>query len=200
MKSTVLIASGNKGKIEEIKKLFNSISDKYEIVSLKDLNIQADCPETGDTFKDNAIEKALFYSSMSGTDYVIADDSGLAVDILNGLPGVHSARYAGDGATDQDNIDKLLDALKGNFPANARFHSVIALVSEDSVIETFTGTVEGEIIENQKGDGGFGYDPVFYYKAEDQTFAEIGSEVKNRISHRAVAFKKLEEFLKKREF
>lgn len=191
----LLAATTNKGKIKEIHRLLKEGSLDVNVYSLADFNIFADCPETGDTFLDNSIEKSLFYSRIAMDTYTIADDSGLAVEALEGKPGVHSARYAGEPKDDEKNIQKLLKALTNIENRKAKFVTVVTLSKNGSVIESFTGEVEGVLLNNKKGTGGFGYDPIFYYPPFQKTFAELGMAEKNQISHRAVAFRKLKEFL-----
>ena len=191
----LLAATKNKGKIKEIDRLIKESPLDVNVYSLDDFNIFADCPETGDTFLDNSIEKSLFYSRLAADIYTAADDSGLAVDALGGKPGVHSARYAGEPKDDEKNIQKLLKELSGVENRKARFVTVVTLSRNGRVIESFTGEVEGILLREKKGTGGFGYDPIFYYPPFQKTFAELTTEEKNRISHRANAFKKLISYL-----
>ena len=149
--------------------------------------------ETGSTFAENAILKAVAISKWCG-DPVVADDSGLEVDALNGAPGVYSARYAGHGATDEQNIARLLSELQRSGaqpPFAARFRCVLALARGGEALDTFEGAVEGTIVESPRGEGGFGYDPVFQPAGLTQTFGEIAAEEKNRMSHRANAIRLL---------
>ncbi|MCP5106570.1 MAG: RdgB/HAM1 family non-canonical purine NTP pyrophosphatase [bacterium] len=192
----LLAATHNKGKIKEIEKLLREGSLDVTVVSLDDLNIAVDCPETGDTFLANSIEKSLFYSRMAGDIYTAADDSGLAVDAMGGKPGVHSARYAGEPKDDDKNTQKLLEELKEIENRKAKFVTVVTLSQNGKVIESFTGEVEGVLLKEKKGTGGFGYDPIFYYPSFQKTFAELSTAEKNQISHRAGAFGKLKDFLK----
>jgi XTP/dITP diphosphohydrolase len=191
----LLAATQNKGKIKEIEKLLSEGSHEIKVYSLADFDISVDCPETGDTFLANSIEKSLFYSRMAGEIYTAADDSGLAVEALGGRPGVHSARYSGEPKDDERNIRKLLMELDGVENRKARFVTVVTLSKNGSVIGSFTGEVEGILLKEKKGTGGFGYDPIFYYPPFQKTFAELSTEEKNRISHRAAAFRKLKSFL-----
>jgi len=191
----LLAATKNEGKIKEIDRLLKEGSLDVNVFSLDDFDILADCPETGDTFLDNSIEKSLFYSRMVTDIYTVADDSGLAVDALGGKPGVHSARYAGEPKDDEKNIQKLLRELTGVENRKAKFITVVTLSINGNVIESFTGEVEGVLLREKKGTGGFGYDPIFYYPPFQKTFAELTMEEKNQISHRAAAFKKLISFL-----
>lgn len=165
--------------------------------AVRDLSVEADAPvveETGSTFAENAILKAVAISNWFG-GLVVADDSGLEVDALNGAPGVFSARYAGEDATDQENIARLLAELHrsgARSPFTARFRCVLALARDGEVLETFEGAVEGTIVEPARGEGGFGYDPVFQPAGLTQTFGEISPEEKNRMSHRARAIRLLQ--------
>jgi XTP/dITP diphosphohydrolase len=191
----LLAATTNKGKIKEIERLFKGSSPGVRLYSLSDYNIDIDCPETGETFLENAVEKSLFYSRIKGNIYTVADDSGLAVEALGGKPGVRSARYAGQPKNDEKNIEKLLLELKESKNRKAKFVTVVTLSQNGKTIKSFTGEVEGIILEEKRGTGGFGYDPVFYYPPLQKTFAELTTEEKNKISHRANAFKKLKDFL-----
>ena len=157
--------------------------------------------ETGRTFEENAILKALAASSrVSGL--VVSDDSGLEVEALNGAPGVYSARYAGEGATDGENVAKLLTELRACAPEAserpARFCCVLALAEGEGILSLFSGTVSGFIVPEPRGDGGFGYDPVFAPEGYAETFAELGDAVKNQISHRAQALARLRDFFEQR--
>jgi XTP/dITP diphosphohydrolase len=192
----LLAATTNEGKIREIEELLKGSFLEIEFYSLADFNITADCPETGETFVENSIEKSLFYSRMKRDMYTIADDSGLAVAALGGRPGVHSARYAGGPKDDEKNIQKLLLELNDAANRQATFVAVVTLAKNGRVIKSFTGEVEGIILKEKRGTGGFGYDPIFYYPPLQKTFAQLTAEEKNQISHRAIAFKKLKLFLK----
>jgi XTP/dITP diphosphohydrolase len=160
------------------------------------LSQETDAPwveETGKTFAENAILKAVAISKWSG-GLVVADDSGLEVDVLGGAPGVYSARYAGPGATDSENIARLLAELRGcaaRFPITARFRCVLALARDGTPLESFEGVVEGTIVDPPRGDRGFGYDPVFQPIGSSLTFSEFSSDEKNAISHRAKAIRAL---------
>jgi len=185
--TALLIATRNGRKTREFREL---LGDRF---SVSDLSARADIPEaieSGTTFEENAVLKALGASRCVG-GLVLADDSGLEVDALGGAPGVYSARYAGEGASDEENRQKLLAALErtgARGPARAaRFRCVLALAREGVVLETFAGAVEGVIANRAKGEGGFGYDPVFIPEGHCGTFAELPAEVKNRESHRARA-------------
>jgi XTP/dITP diphosphohydrolase len=186
----LIFATNNKHKIREISDLLN---DRFIILGLADVSITDDIPEDSDNLADNALFKARYVHERTDMN-VFADDTGLEVDALNGAPGVHSARYAGIGKNPDDNIIKLLEQLKGVTDRKARFRTVIALILDHREY-LFEGKVEGEIMLNRKGSGGFGYDPVFMAEGYDRTFAELPMSEKNKISHRAQAMKKLLDFL-----
>lgn len=187
----VVIATNNPGKAKEFEALFHSKG--YEIKTLKNYPEVPEIAETGTTFEENALIKARTLSGILNK-MVIADDSGLIVDKLNGEPGVYSARYAGLQKNDQDNNHKLLKNLRG-VPLTqraARFHCTLALVAPGKEDLVVSGEVPGVILEEPRGENGFGYDPLFYVPEKGQTMAEMGQEEKNKISHRAVALQKLE--------
>ncbi len=186
----IVFATNNNHKLSEIRDI---VKDKIQILSLADIGCYDDIPETGDTFEDNALQKAQYIKDKYGYD-CFADDSGLEVDILGFEPGVYTARYAGVRATSEDNMSKLLSALNGEENRNARFRTVIALIENGSHY-IFDGVIEGQISKYKQGDGGFGYDPVFIPNGYSNSFAELGTELKNRISHRALATRKLIDFL-----
>lgn len=185
----IFLATGNKHKIDEIKAIFKNVKD-IEILSIKDGIEIPEVVEDGDTFEANSAKKALEIAKFTGM-ITIADDSGLCVDALNGEPGVYSARYSGEGATDASNNAKLIKNLQGVENRKAHFVSVITLGKPDGRAYSFRGEVEGEIIDIPRGDTGFGYDPHFYVAEYGKTLAEM-PEMKNVISHRANALKKLE--------
>lgn len=190
---TLVLATRNPGKIAEIKALLPSVP----VTAAASF---AGCPEpdeTGRTFEENALIKARAVSRYTGKT-ALADDSGLEVDALDGAPGVCSARYAGTDATDQDNIRRLLDALDGisDGGRTARFRCVVAVVVPDGRTWTAEGTCEGRILQTPRGDGGFGYDPLFVPAGYENTFAELDAGVKNRISHRALALGRIADVLK----
>jgi len=192
----LLIATGNKGKLKEVESFLRNHSLK--LLTLSDFAPLHEPEETGETFSDNAILKAVYYSISTNT-WTIADDSGLEVDALGGRPGVYSARYAGEGATDADKIIKLLSELKkvSNEKRMARFVSSVAFCSPDGeLITVTTGKCEGQIAFEPKGTNGFGYDPVFIPAGYDKTFGELSNDIKGAISHRANALKKFSLFLK----
>jgi len=184
MINEIVLATGNKGKIREFSGLLEGVFGR--IISLNDLESPPAVVEDGATFRENALKKARAIAAYSGKP-TLADDSGLAVDALGGRPGVYSARYSGEGATDRDNITKLLTDLGSSENRSARFVCVLALVTPDGEEITAEGTREGVIITEPRGEGGFGYDPVFFLPEYGKTMAEIPPELKNKISHRARA-------------
>lgn len=188
MKQKIVFATNNAHKLEEVAAI---LGESYEVMSLREIGCEADIPETADTFAGNALQKAKYVKEHFGYD-CFADDSGLEVDVLDGAPGVYSARYSGGGS--EENMTKLLHNLTGKTERGAQFRTVIALLIGDDTY-LFEGIVRGTIIEERRGEGGFGYDPIFAPDGYDKTFAELGSEVKNRISHRAQAVEKLADFL-----
>ena len=187
----LVFATNNKHKVREISDLLDG---DFRITGLSDLNITEDIPEDAETLEENALFKARYVHGKTGMN-VFADDTGLEVTALGGAPGVWSARYAGENKSFDDNIDKLLREMQGATDRSARFRTVIALIL-DRKEYLFEGIVEGEIITERKGTGGFGYDPVFRATESDKTFAEIPLQEKNLISHRARAMRKLISFLK----
>ncbi len=187
---TIIFASNNEHKIREIK----SILDKsFTLLSLSDINIKEDIPEEETLLEDNALAKARYIHNVTGMN-VFADDTGLEIDALNGLPGVHSARFAGESKDSSANIKKVLSLLGKTENRKARFRTVIALIF-DKKEYLFEGIVTGTIIKEKRGKEGFGYDPVFVPDKKTQTFAEMNLAEKNKISHRAIAFEELREFL-----
>ncbi len=186
----IIFATNNLHKINEIN---NIIDSKYRLTGLSESGIFEDIPENEDTLEGNALAKARYVYKLTGTN-VFADDTGLEVEALNNEPGVFSARYAGDQKSSSDNIDKLLYKLKAKENRKARFRTIIALIIEGNEY-LFEGEVKGEIIEERKGEKGFGYDPVFKPSGYNKTFAQMDIDKKNQISHRARAVKKLIEFL-----
>ncbi len=189
--STYLLASNNEGKLKE----FCEIFAEDTILSLKDVSLEIEVEEDGTTFEENAIKKASEIAKLTGMT-AIADDSGLCVDALQGAPGVYSARYAGDDATDRQRIEKLLEEMKDKEDRKAKFVSVVALCTPQGKIVTALGECEGEILYKPLGDGGFGYDPVFHVKEFDKTFGQLTGEEKNSISHRGRAIRALKEKLR----
>lgn len=186
----LVFASNNKHKIKELKEL---LPDKFEIVSLEDIGCTEDIAETADTIEGNAILKANYVTQNYGLP-CFADDSGLEVEALDGAPGVYSARYAGEQKSDSDNIAKLLEQLKHSENRKAQFKTVIVL-NLNNQQHLFTGIIEGEITPEKRGTNGFGYDPVFIAENSSKTFAELTSEEKNKVSHRARAVEKLSNWL-----
>ena len=196
----IILASNNLKKIKEIKEILKGYP--YEIYSLKDMDIDIDVEEDGLTFEENAKKKAVeihqyLVNKEESNFIVLSDDSGLEVDCLNGEPGVYSARYAGEHGNDYKNNLKLLQEMKDfkGDERSARFVCVIAVVFEDGNVKTVRGEVEGYIIEEIKTEGGFGYDPLFFYKGFNKTFGEATPQEKNAISHRGNALKKLKNIL-----
>ena len=184
----LLVATHNAGKLAELRELLRGVP--FELVSLSDVGIEMDVDETGETLEENAELKATTYARLSGLT-TLADDSGLEVDALGGAPGVHSARYAGPGATDADRIAKMLNNLTPHSrPWTARFRCVIAIASPDSEIELHAGACEGVIISEPRGDNGFGYDPAFLFPESNRTMAELLDAEKNAVSHRGIAARK----------
>lgn len=191
----IVFATNNKHKLDEIRDI---LGHEYEIVSLKDIGCDVDIPETGSTLEENALMKARYVFDNYGLN-CFADDTGLEVEALNGEPGVYSARYAGEGHDSEANMKKLLEKLGNNNNRQARFRTVIALVLKDSPKESITlfeGIVNGRIAYEKHGTEGFGYDPIFVPEGYDQSFAELGLDIKNKISHRARATQKLVKHLK----
>ncbi len=191
----IVLATKNRKKIEEIKKIFDLMGTASRIFTLDDFPVFEDVVEDGDTFEANALKKAVAISNSTGMT-AVADDSGLEVDALDGAPGVFSARYAGENADDSANVEKLMQELK-DVPAekrDGRFVCCIALASAEET-KTFMGYVEGTIGTERRGYNGFGYDPVFYPKGHERTFAEMNDKEKNAMSHRAEALRELQKYL-----
>ena len=212
----IVFATNNQHKLDEIRSI---LGPKFEIVSLAEIGCHEDIPETGQTLEENALQKAQYVYDHYGMS-CFADDTGLEVDALNGAPGVFSARYAGgEGHDSEANMNKLLAELENNNNRRAQFRTVIALIlKEEREVESgerkvesrersetkvenlnpirFEGIVKGQITRQKSGKEGFGYDPIFQPDGYDQTFAELGMEIKNHISHRARAVKKLADYLK----
>ena len=205
----IVFATNNQHKLDEIRSI---LGDSIEVLSLNDIDCHVDIPETGQTLEENALQKAQYiYDNYHMS--VFADDTGLEVEALNGAPGIYSARYASmanDSSASHDseaNMARLLKELGENNNRKARFRTVIALILKKDVcpcgctsikeIHQFEGIVNGEIIRERRGGEGFGYDPIFQPDGYDKTFAELGMDIKNHISHRARAVQKLAEFLMK---
>ena len=194
---TVIIATKNKGKAKEFEKMFLPLG--LTVKTLLDYPELEDVEETGTTFKENAVLKAETIAKVLGTR-VIADDSGLEVDALEGRPGVYSARYAGSEKNDEANIDKVLEELQDvpESERTARFCCALAMAEQGKETLTVFGTCEGHILRERRGTNGFGYDPVFFVDAKGKAMAELPSDEKNKISHRAMALKQLEKMLQER--
>ena len=194
----LILASRNRKKIKEMEALLSQYGDGVQILSLDDIGFEGDIEENGETYEENALIKARTAVEASGNRYAsIADDSGLSVDALGGAPGVYSARYAGGHGDDAANNTLLLQNLAAVPPAQrtARFVCCIACVFPDGTSFTVRGETEGLIIDDARGEGGFGYDPYFYYTPFGKTFAELSADQKNAISHRGKAVEKLAEKL-----
>jgi XTP/dITP diphosphohydrolase len=187
---TLVFASNNEHKIKEIKSL---LGNSFTLLSLHDINIREDIPEEEPQIEGNALSKARYIFNVSGLN-VFADDTGLEIAALNGLPGVHSARFAGENKDSSANIVKVLFLLGNSKNRKARFRTVIALILEKKEY-LFEGIVNGTIIKEKRGIEGFGYDPIFLPDGKTCTFAEMELSEKNTISHRALAFEKLKKFL-----
>ena len=183
----LVLATRNEGKVREIGEILKD-ENGIELLSLQNYPNAPDVVEDGKTYEENAIKKAFTLAEYSG-HLTIADDSGLAVDALDGAPGIHSARYAGENASDEDRIVKLLDALQA-VPDDrrlGRFICAVAIAEGRDRVQVVRGVCEGRIIRTPRGTAGFGYDPIFVPMGYDKTFAELGDEIKNQISHRAKA-------------
>ena len=190
-----VLATRNLGKVRELTEMLSDCRG-LEVLSLVDFPDAPEVVEDGETYEENAIKKATQIAEYTGLP-TLADDSGLEVDALSGAPGIHSARYAGERASDAERIQKLLETLK-DVPEplrTARFQCTVAIVEPERQSRVAVGVCEGQIIREPRGTHGFGYDPVFVPSGYDQTFAELGDEVKNQISHRAKAFAKVKELL-----
>lgn len=188
----LVFASNNPHKVREIKSI---LGNSFTLLSLTDINILDDIPENEPHLEGNALSKARYVYNATGMN-VFADDTGLEIDGLDGLPGVHSARFAGESKDSSANIEKVQTLLGDNKNRKARFRTVIALIFEKQEY-LFEGIVTGRIIKDKRGDEGFGYDPVFIPDGKTRTFAEMDQTEKNSVSHRARAFEKLREFLYK---
>ena len=195
--ATLLIATRNAGKLEEISRLIAGAP--IQTVSLADVGVDREVDETGETFEANSTLKASTYARLSGLP-TLADDSGLEVDALGGEPGVRSSRYAGDDATDADRVAFLLGRLQneGRGPWRARFRCVIAIAWRHDDVELHAGVCEGMVIDTPRGSNGFGYDPVFLIPDLGRTMAELSPAEKNRVSHRGMAVRKAATALRSR--
>ncbi len=191
----IVFATNNSHKLEEIRQI---LGKSIEVLSLADINCHEDIPETAPTIEGNAMMKARYVYDKYGTP-CFADDTGLEVEALDGAPGVYSARYAGGESHDSEaNMRKLLHELEGKENRRAQFRTVIALIEQKDgkpVAHTFEGKIEGHISNEKRGTSGFGYDPIFVPEGYEQSFAELGNEIKNKISHRARAVARLAEYL-----
>ncbi|MCE5042702.1 XTP/dITP diphosphatase [Staphylococcus chromogenes] len=189
--SDIVIASSNKGKINDFKVIFSD----YNVIGINELIEDFDVEESGVTFEENArLKSEAAAKALNKT--VIADDSGLEVDALEGAPGVYSARYAGEAKDDQANIEKLLQELEDKTDRSARFVCVISMTTADGKTVTFRGTVNGEITLARIGENGFGYDPIFYVPDKNKTMAQLTAKEKSEISHRRKAINQLQAFIK----
>lgn len=186
----LIFATNNKHKLQEVSELLEGI---VEIISLEQAGLKGEIPETADTLKGNALQKAQWVWERTHQD-CFADDTGLQVEALGGAPGVYSARYAGEHCSFDDNVNKLLDEMEGKCNRRAAFSTVICLI-ENGTPRYFEGNVEGCILTERYGDGGFGYDPIFMPNRFGLSFAEMPLEVKNQISHRGLAIKELVRYL-----
>jgi XTP/dITP diphosphohydrolase len=184
-------ATTNRGKLREFQL---ALEDSFHVESLPGLASIPPCDETGATFGENAVQKALYYSKHCD-GYLFVDDSGLAVDALGGAPGVYSARFAGPNATDEDNNRLLLDRMRGVTDRKARFICIVALADSGRLLGTFRGEVEGRLTDAPQGTNGFGYDPVFFYQPFGCTFGQAPLERKMEVSHRAAALRKMRTYL-----
>lgn len=196
MKQELIVATGNAGKAREFGQL---LGDAWEVKTLKDIGWTNEIEETGTTFVENAGIKATTISKAYPDQWVLADDSGLEVDALEMRPGVYSARYAGEPKDDQRNLDKVIDEMKDIPEAQrgAQFHCVLALAKGGVVLENFNGIVRGTLTNEEHGDGGFGYDPIFIPEGFNETFGVLPSETKHKLSHRGKAARQLAEYLQR---
>ena len=190
----ILFASNNEHKLSEVRSI---LGPDFQVLSLADIGFDEDLPETQDTMEGNAEQKVQHVFQHCGMP-CFADDSGLEVNALNGEPGVRSARYAGYHGNSAENMRLLLQKLKGVEDRSARFKCVLAYIDEKARLHRFEGTVNGSILQEQRGSGGFGYDPLFVPEGYEKTFAEMPDREKNAVSHRTMALTKLAAFLKTR--
>lgn len=188
----IVVATNNKGKLAEVKKILSG----YNVLSQSDVGADIEVEETGTTYEENAFLKADAIRKFTDK-LIIADDSGLEVDVLDGAPGLYSARYAGENTTPDQGMEKLLENLKPYSPEEktARFICCIVLVEPDGTKHSFCGTCDGHIIDEKRGGAGFGFDPIFVADGYDVTFAQMDSEEKNQISHRKKALEALKTYL-----
>ena len=192
----IVFATGNIGKVKEVREMLDGMG--IEFVSLSDYAHVPEIVEDGKSFLENALKKAKIISEFTG-ETVLADDSGLSVDMLNGEPGIYSARYAGDQATDEENNNKLLAKLKDvpQLKRSASFFCSLVLYKKDGNYEAFEGRWGGQIINERRGENGFGYDPIFFVSELKATAAELPAAIKNKVSHRGKAFAELKKVLEK---
>jgi XTP/dITP diphosphohydrolase len=197
MKMEIVLATRNTKKVEEIKRAVGDMP--ISIMTIDDFPGCPEAEEDGITFQENAVKKAIAVAYYTGKPS-LADDSGLEVYVLNNAPGILSSRYSGEGADDSKNIEKLLNEMRAiiDEKRNARFVCCLALAFPDGRLEIFTGQVEGKIGREQKGSHGFGYDPIFYPKGHDRTFAEMSADEKDSLSHRGEALREFQKYLKSR--
>jgi XTP/dITP diphosphohydrolase len=188
LKQVIVIATTNKGKTREIRELLSDVP--VEIKNLDDFGPIPEVIEDGDTFDDNAYKKASFTAKILGYP-AMADDSGLCVEALDGAPGVYSARYAGENATDEDNVEKILNALKKEENRNAAFKCVISIAVPTGAALTYEGECKGVLTKEPAGENGFGYDPLFFYPDLNKTFAQLTIAEKGKISHRGKALQQV---------
>ena len=184
-------ATTNRGKLREFQM---ALENSFQVEPLPSLASLLPCEETGNTFEENAIQKALYYSKHA-SQFLFVDDSGLEVDALGGEPGVYSARFAGPNATDAANNQLLLDRMRGVSDRIARFVCVVALAESGRLLRTFRGEVEGRLTDDPRGDNGFGYDPLFFYQPFGCTFGEAPLARKMEVSHRSKALQAMREYL-----
>ena len=187
----LVFATNNAHKLDEVR---NIVGDTFDILSLEQIGCHDDIEETADTFEGNALIKARYIKEKYGYD-CFADDSGLEITALGGAPGVFSARFSGEAHNSEKNMDKVLSLMQGASDRSARFRTVAALVIGNREY-TFEGEIKGQILEERRGKGGFGYDPIFVPEGYNESFAQLGMDIKNGISHRARAVAKLAEYLK----
>ena len=192
----IVFATKNEGKVKEIKQMLEGMN--IDLISLNHYNSVPEIKEDGKSFFENALKKAKIVSEFTG-ETVLADDSGLSVDVLNGEPGIYSARYAGDQATDEGNNNKLLAKLKDvpQLKRSASFFCSLVLYKKDGNYEAFEGRWGGQIINERRGENGFGYDPIFFVSELKATAAELPAAIKNKVSHRGKAFAELKKVLEK---
>lgn len=195
MKNKLVFATNNKHKLEEVSHI---LKDKIELLSLKDIDCDVDIPETATTLEGNAVLKAQYIHENYGLN-CFADDTGLEIEALNNEPGVYSARYAGSDKSSEANMLKVLKNLEGIENRKAQFRTAVSLIINNEQY-LFEGIIKGTIIKEKRGNSGFGYDPIFVPEGYDKTFAELGNEIKNKISHRALAINKLCNFLKEFDY